>query len=124
MADDPRKEAAMPNEVHIEATGQPADVVNEQPTPMENLRDANEHLTLATLQAHAEAEASAGMAEQLRALVTKLEASETALREKNEELENFHDTVVGRELKMMRLEKENEQLRREVDRLRSEAHTP
>ena len=114
----------MPKEVHVEATGQPADVVNEQPTPMENLRDANEHLTLATLQAQAEAEASAGMAEQLRALVTKLEASETALREKNEELENFYDTVVGRELNMLRLEKENEQLRREVDRLRSEAHKP
>jgi hypothetical protein len=56
--------------------------------------------------------------------VTKLEASETALREKNEELENFHDTVVGRELNMLRLEKENEQLRREVDRLKSKAHKP
>ena len=114
----------MPNEEPVEATGRPADVVNDQHAPMENLRDANEHLTLATLQAQAGAEASAAMAEQLRELVTKLEASETALREKNEELENFHDTVVGRELNMMRLEKENEQLRREVDQLRSEAHKP
>lgn len=60
----------------------------------------------------------------LRRLVNKLEVSETALQEKNEELENFHDIVVGRELKMMQLEKENEQLLNEVDRLKSEAHKP
>lgn len=113
----------MPNEVHV-ATGQPADVVNDQHTPIEYLRDANEHLTLAALQAQAEAETLGGMAQQLRGLVTKLEASETTLREKNEELENFYDIVVGRELSMMRLEKENKQLQREVDQLRSETHKP
>ena len=114
----------MPSEEPVKATDRPADVVNDKYIHIDNLRDANEHLTLAALQAQAEAEASVAMAEQLRELVAKLEASETALREKNEELENFHETVVGRELNMMRLEKENEQLRREVDRLRSEARKP
>lgn len=111
----------MPNETQIEATGGPSDVVHVQRTPADKLRDANEQLTLATLRAQLEAEASAGIAEQLRQFVSKLEASEIALQEKNEELENFHEIVVGRELKMMQLEKENEQLRKEVDRLKSEA---
>jgi hypothetical protein len=124
MADDPRKEAAMPNVTPIEAPDGPSDVVHDQHTPADKLRDANEQLTLATLRAQVEAEASAGIAEQLRRLVSKLEASETALQEKNEELENFHDIVVGRELKMMQLEKENEQLLKEVDRLKSETHKP
>jgi PAS domain S-box-containing protein len=51
MADDPRKEDAMPNETQAEANGRQADVVNDQHTPMNSLRDANEQLTLATLQA-------------------------------------------------------------------------
>lgn len=114
----------MPNVTQTEATGEPAGVVHDQRTPADKLRDANEQLTLATLRAQVEAEASAGIAEQLRRLVSKLEASETALHEKNEELENFHDIVVGRELKMMQLEKENEQLLKEVNRLKSEARKP
>jgi hypothetical protein len=60
-----------------------------------------------------------GEGEKLRRLVQQLAASETVLHETNEELENFDDIVVGRELKMMQLEKENEQLQREADRLRS-----
>ena len=40
------------------------------------------------------------------------------LQARNRELEQFHDVTVGRELRMMDLEKENEQLRQEVLRLR------
>ena len=43
---------------------------------------------------------------QLQETVAILEASRTALTDKVEELEMFHDVVVGRELKMMELEKE------------------
>lgn len=116
----------MPNETQIEIPGEPSNVVHGQQAsePADKLRDANEQLTLATLRAQVEAEASASIAEQLRGVVSKLETSETAMQEKNEELENFHDIVVGRELKMMQLEKENEQLQREVNRLRAEAHKP
>jgi len=66
-----------------------------------------------------EAETSLATAERLDRLVTKLEASEKALKERNAELENFHDIVVGRELKMSRLEKEIERLQQEVTRLTS-----
>lgn len=49
----------MPNETQVEATGRPADIVNDQRTSMNTLRDANEQLTLATLRAHEEADRSA-----------------------------------------------------------------
>lgn len=106
----------MPNEPHL--AERPAEVVTEK------LRNANEHLTLATLQAQVEAETSTATAERLSRLVVDLEASQKELREKNEELENFHTMVVGRELNMMRLEKENERLRREVTSLKSQIEKP
>ncbi len=114
----------MPNEMHVEATHLQPEVVKDHFTPMETLQDANEHLTLATLHAQEDAEASAGLSEKLRRLVQKLEASEAALWEKNMELEKFHDLVVDRELTLIRVEKENGQLRLELDRLRSEARKP
>jgi PAS domain S-box-containing protein len=40
------------------------------------------------------------------------------LQERNRELEQFHDLTVGRELRMIELEKENERLRQEVARLK------
>jgi PAS domain S-box-containing protein len=48
----------------------------------------------------------------------ELTRSNQTLRERNLELENFSDAVVGRELKMMQLEKDNERLRQELDTLR------
>jgi PAS domain S-box-containing protein len=45
-----------------------------------------------------------------------LAAANTALQEKNQELEHFHDAVIGRELKMIELEKELERLRMELAR--------
>jgi PAS domain S-box-containing protein len=50
--------------------------------------------------------------EALRKTVAELEVSESSLHEKVAELEKFHDIVVGRELKMIVLEKEIEQLKR------------
>ena len=41
-----------------------------------------------------------------RCAIRQLEATTAALKEKNEELEQFHDIVVGRELKMIQMEKE------------------
>jgi PAS domain S-box-containing protein len=46
------------------------------------------------------------------------------LLEKVQELERFEDAVVGRELKMIDLTKENERLRREVDALRTPHRRP
>ena len=48
-----------------------------------------------------------------------LEKSKGELQEKILDLEKFEEVVVGRELKMIALEKENEQLRRELDRQRA-----
>lgn len=45
-------------------------------------------------------------------LVQKLEQSQRDLQDQNAALEQFHDAVVGRELKMMDLEKELEELKR------------
>src|SRR5581483_11236791 len=56
-------------------------------------------------------------AAELQQLVGKLEESEAMLREKNEELEKFHDIVVDRELTMIRLEREVERLRRKLNML-------
>jgi hypothetical protein len=44
--------------------------------------------------------------------VERLTASQIALQEKIHDLEQFHDVVVGRELKMIELEKQVEELKR------------
>jgi methyl-accepting chemotaxis protein len=44
---------------------------------------------------------------------TELKAAKTVLEEKMKELEEFHELAVGRELKMIELEKEIERLKRE-----------
>jgi PAS domain S-box-containing protein len=48
----------------------------------------------------------------------ELEKVNTALQEQVAELEQFHDVVVGRELKMIELEKEIQQLRSQMERPR------
>src|SRR5437588_9895370 len=52
-------------------------------------------------------------------VVRDLEKSKTELQEKILDLEKFEEVVVGRELKMIALEKENESLRRGVGGLRA-----
>jgi septal ring factor EnvC (AmiA/AmiB activator) len=52
--------------------------------------------------------------------IRQLQAATTALKEKNEELEQFHDIVVGRELKMIELEKEL----RKLQSLQSDGQRP
>jgi hypothetical protein len=47
-----------------------------------------------------------------------LEESKAELQEKILDLEKFEEVVVGRELKMISLEKELESLQREVEKLR------
>jgi hypothetical protein len=49
---------------------------------------------------------------EMRDLVERLTASQIALQEKIHDLEQFHDVVVGRELKMIELEKQVEELKR------------
>jgi PAS domain S-box-containing protein len=53
-------------------------------------------------------------------VVRDLEESKAELQEKILDLEKFEEVVVGRELKMIALEKEVEKLQREVARLRAE----
>jgi PAS domain S-box-containing protein len=53
-------------------------------------------------------------------VVRDLEESKTELQEKILDLEKFEEVVVGRELKMIALEKELEGLRKEVGKLRSD----
>jgi PAS domain S-box-containing protein len=57
-------------------------------------------------------------------VVHDLEKSRTELQEKVLELEKFEEVVVGRELKMIALEKELEGLQREVERARKERGAP
>jgi PAS domain S-box-containing protein len=52
-------------------------------------------------------------------VVRDLEQSKTELQEKILDLEKFEEVVVGRELKMIALEKELEDLRRETEKLRA-----
>jgi hypothetical protein len=52
--------------------------------------------------------------------VQDLEQSKTELQEKILDLEKFEEVVVGRELKMIALEKELESLQRENEKLKSE----
>lgn len=49
----------------------------------------------------------------------RLQESQAQLEEKLQELEAFHDVVVGRELRMMQIEKENHKLRAEIEWLRA-----
>jgi len=58
--------------------------------------------------------------EKLQRVISDHEALEERLRDKLEELERFHEIVVGRELKMIRLEKEMEQLMSELEKLKAE----
>jgi hypothetical protein len=53
-------------------------------------------------------------------VVRDLERSKTELQEKILDLEKFEEVVVGRELKMIALEKELEGLQQEVSKLRAE----
>ena len=50
-----------------------------------------------------------------RELARRLEASKLELQDRINDLEKFHDVVVGRELKMMELENEIKRLRGELD---------
>lgn len=56
---------------------------------------------------------------ELRDTVDTLRTAQVALQEKNKELEQFGDVVVGRELKMIAYEKERESLLAENQRLRA-----
>ncbi len=58
--------------------------------------------------------------ERLRQLIPDLEASEANLKEKVWELEKFQELTVGRELRMIQLEKEVVRLQRELGKLQSE----
>jgi PAS domain S-box-containing protein len=49
--------------------------------------------------------------EELQSKIRELEESKLTLQEKNEDLEKFHDAVIGRELKMIKLEKELSKLK-------------
>ena len=54
-------------------------------------------------------------------VVRDLEGSKTELQEKILDLEKFEEVVVGRELKMIALEKEVEKLQQEINQLRAES---
>jgi PAS domain S-box-containing protein len=55
---------------------------------------------------------------QLQQTVERLERSEADLQERVRDMESFEDAVVGRELKMIEVEKENAALRVELQKLR------
>jgi DNA repair ATPase RecN len=79
----------------------------------DRLRDINEQLTLAVLRVQEQAE-------ELERVVRALKASEAGLQMKNNELENFYDIVVGRELKLVELERQVTRLQARIDELTSE----
>jgi PAS domain S-box-containing protein len=58
--------------------------------------------------------------QRLQQAITDHENLEEKLRAKLEELERFHDVVVGRELKMMKLENEVEKLKTDIEKLKAE----
>jgi PAS domain S-box-containing protein len=67
--------------------------------------------------------AASGILRDMRAYekaVRDLEESQAELQDKSLDLEKFEEVVVGRELKMIALEKEGEKLRTEVERLKAE----
>lgn len=57
--------------------------------------------------------------EERERLIAELQCTQERLEEKVQELEEFHDVVVDRELKMIELEKEVEQLRADNQRLQA-----
>src|SRR5919108_324314 len=57
-------------------------------------------------------------------VVRDLEQSKSELQEKIMDLEKFEEVVVGRELKMIALEKELDSLRRELEKLKAERGRP
>jgi PAS domain S-box-containing protein len=59
-------------------------------------------------------------AEELERVVSALKASEAELQTKNDELEKFHDMIVGRELKLVELKKQVTRLQGKIDELTSE----
>jgi len=76
-------------------------------------RDLSEHR-------HAEEqlrEAHQQLEQRVKDRTRELEEANRALQEKNRELEEFADVVVGRELRMIELEKEIKRLREELDRV-------
>jgi prefoldin subunit 5 len=77
------------------------------------LRDVNQRLTLAVLRVQEQAE-------ELERVIGALKATETGLQTKNDELEKFHDIVVGRELRLVELEKQVARLQAVIDQLTAE----
>jgi PAS domain S-box-containing protein len=57
---------------------------------------------------------------ELQGTVERLERSEAMLTGKVQDMEGFEDAVVGRELQMIRIKKENERLRLELQQLKDE----
>ena len=62
--------------------------------------------------------------ERLQQAVRDYQASEQTLEEKLKELEQFEEVVVGRELKMIQLEKEVVQLKRDLENVNAERGRP
>jgi predicted RNase H-like nuclease (RuvC/YqgF family) len=99
----------MPNNGRSEAAGgEPLDPADDR------LRDANEQLTLTVLRVQEQAE-------ELDRVLKTLVASAVTLQTKNDDLEKFHDMVVGRELRLAELEKHVTQLQAKLDQMTSEA---
>jgi PAS domain S-box-containing protein len=98
-----------------------------------NTRSASGEIVPATLNASALRDSNGkvigaiGILRDMRAydrVVRDLRASQAELQEKILDLEKFEEVVVGRELKMIALEKEVETLRRELERTKSERAQP
>ena len=89
------------------------------------VRDANEKLVVEMCRVDEEISKRQVTEEMLMDMVRDLQKTQDSLREKNDDLENFADLTVDRELKMMEVEKrcetltaENEALRKEISQLR------
>ena len=98
-----------------------------------NTRSASGEIIPATLNASALRDSSGkvigaiGILRDVRAydrVVRDLRASQAELQEKILDLEKFEEVVVGRELKMIALEKEVETLRQQLERTKSERTRP
>jgi hypothetical protein len=98
----------MPDEGKGEAAG-----VGPPDRPDDRLRDVNQQLALAVLRVQEQAE-------ELERVVRALKASEGNLQTKNDELEKFHDMVVGRELRLVELERQVTRLQATIDQLTAE----
>jgi len=57
-----------------------------------------------------------------KSLVVQLETTQAELHEKVRDLETFHDLVVGRELRMIELKTENQQLRNHTPAVHTSSH--